>query len=116
MPRVVPASIYTSTEIIEHALLHAAQDLRRCDLCDEKGDVTCNELDLALESRLVNARGLIGAVHDLRDPTALTRTLSTLDHLIEEALQVRALWHRTHDRAVLSLVSGVVVPEATHGA
>lgn len=103
MTRAIPTSLYTSTDIIEHALLHAAQEIRHCELCDENGDITCAELDLALESRLVNARGLIGTVYDLRDPTALIRILSILDHLIDEALQLRALWHRAHDEPESSL-------------
>lgn len=93
MTRAIPTSLYTSTGIIEHALLHAERNIQRCDLCDESGDIGGAELDLALESRLVNARGLIGTVYDLHDPAALIRTLSILDHLIDEALQLRALWH-----------------------
>lgn len=95
MIRAVPTSLYTSTDIIEHALLHAKRETMHCDLCSEQGDISCAELDLALESRLINAHGLIGAVYGLHNAGTLTRSLPTLDHLIEEALQLRTLWHRT---------------------
>ena len=104
MNKAIPISLYTATDIIEHALLHARRETLHCERCNDHGDISCAELDLALESRLVNARGLIGAVYDLGDPTALTRSLSTLDHLIEEALQLRTLSHRVHSKESLSLI------------
>ena len=103
MTRAIPTSLYTSTGIIEHALLHAERNIQRCELCDESGAIGTAELDLALESRLVNARGLIGTVYDLHDPAALIRTLSILDHLIDEALQLRALWHEANNELAPSL-------------
>ena len=104
MNKAIPISLYTATDIIEHALLHARRETLHCERCNDHGDISCAELDLALESRLVNARGLIGAVYDLHDPTALMRSLSTLDHLIEEALQLRTLSHRVHSKESLSLI------------
>lgn len=96
MTRVVPTSSHTSTDTIEHALLHARQDVSHCDRCDEKGDIGSAELDLALESRLINARTLTSAVYDPRDPITLMRTMLTLDYLIREALQLCTLSHQPH--------------------
>lgn len=93
MNQAVPNSLYTATDIIEHALLHAKQETWHCDLCDEQGDISHAELELALESRLVNARALIQATCDPGESTAAMRSLSTLDHLIREALQLCALVH-----------------------
>ena len=93
MTRPIPTSLDTSTDIIEHALLHARQETWHCEQCDETGDIGHAELELALESRLVNARALIQAVHDPHDSTALMRALSTLDYLIREALQLCTLTH-----------------------
>jgi hypothetical protein len=93
MTRTTRMSLYTSTDIIEHALLHGRQETWHCDRCDEQGDIGPAELELALESRLVNARALIGATYDPNESTALMRTMSTLDYLIREALQLCALSH-----------------------
>lgn len=93
MTRPIPTSLYTSTDIIEHALLHAKQETWHCDSCDEKGDIGSAELELALESRLINARALINATYDPRESTPLMRSLSTLDYLIREALQLCTLSH-----------------------
>jgi hypothetical protein len=91
MTRTVHHAFHTSTDIIEHALLHARQETWHCDLCDKKGHIGRVELELALESRLVNAHALIDATYDPDESTAPMRTISTLVCLIREALQLCAL-------------------------
>lgn len=133
MTRVVPTSLYASTDTIEHALLHAELETWHCDLCDEKGAIGNAELELALESRLINARALIQAIHDPRQPTALTRSMTTLDYLIREALQLCTLSHWTDkelrdalptpgvnrqrlSETLTSIANRDAQPVATHGA
>lgn len=103
MTRVVPTSLNTSTDTIEHALLHAREETWHCDLCDEKGAIGTAELELALESRLLNARALVQAIRDPRQSTALMRSMTTLDYLIREAQQLCTLSHRTDKELLNSL-------------
>lgn len=93
MTRSIPTSFHTPTDIIEHALRHAREETWHCDLCDEKGEIGEAELELALESHLVNACALISAIYDPDERTAAMRTLSTLDYLVREALQLFTLSH-----------------------
>ena len=93
MSQVIPTSVHTSTDIIEHALLHARQETLRCHRCEEAGDIGVAELQLAMESRLMNARALINAVYDKRKRNAPMRSMMTVDYLIREAIELCMLAH-----------------------
>jgi hypothetical protein len=93
MTEAVHHSLSIPTDIIEHALLHARQETLRCHRCEEAGDIGVAELQLAMESRLMNARALINAVYDKRKRNAPMRSMMTVDYLIREAIELCMLSH-----------------------
>lgn len=91
----LPFSSYTTpTEVIEHALMHVRQASLPCRLCFLLGEIDAGQLDLAVDSRLINARGLIDVARR-GDPgrRVIQRTVAVLGHLIDEAIQLRAMRH-----------------------
>jgi len=93
MSQIIPTSFTTATDIIEHALLHAKHEISHCDLCDEYGAIGVAELELAMQSRLLNVRALIDAVYDPQDSSALMRSMGTIDYLVRESVELCMLAH-----------------------
>ncbi|HEX7816566.1 hypothetical protein [Dyella sp.] len=83
-------SYATPTNVIEHALHHARLGAKVCAHCPGQPPIGPIELDLALDSRLVNALGLIEAARRSdQSQIVLQRTIQALRCLVEDAMHLR---------------------------
>ena len=78
-------------EVLEHALAHAEQPTRHCDICANGASIRPEDYDLATDARLYNARQLlVSMIKHLSRLQYPQVSLATLSQLICEVVLLRS--------------------------